>query len=99
TKAFVEELRQNAAIQFYLTPPESPVFKISIDNQPTRGNAKARVTLVQFTDFQCPSCASHHADLEKLITEFSQTVNFVVLDYPLNQHPDAFLAAEAAEAA
>jgi protein-disulfide isomerase len=99
TTAFAEELRKNAAIQFYLTPPESPTFKISVDDQPMRGNAKAAVTVVQFTDFQCPSCASQHAEFDKLVTEFGQRVNFVVRDYPLNQHADAFIAAEAAEAA
>ena len=99
TKAFADELRKNSAIQIYLTPPEAPRYKISIDDQPMRGNARAMVTVVQFTDFQCPSCAAHHADFEKLIAEFGQKVNFVVRDYPLNQHADAFVAAEAAEAA
>ncbi len=99
SKAFADELRKNSAIQLYLTPPESPVFKISTDDQPMRGNAKSTVTVIQFTDFQCPSCATHHPDVEKLVAEFGQRVNFVVRDFPLNQHPDAFVAAEAAEAA
>jgi protein-disulfide isomerase len=96
---YANRLRENAAVQIYLAPPESPTFRIATDNQPTRGNAKASVTVVEFTDFECTACAQEYAEFEKLVAEFGSQVKFVVRDYPLDQHKFAGKAAEAAEAA
>jgi len=99
TLAFAEQLRRASAIQINLNAPESPVFQISTDDQPSKGNADAKVTIVEFTDFQCPSCAQQHPVLERLVSEFGNRVRLVVRDFPLSQHADAPKAAEAAEAA
>ncbi|PYS75007.1 MAG: hypothetical protein DMF69_00005, partial [Acidobacteria bacterium] len=98
-QAFATELRANAAVQIYLTPPDPPVFKIATDEQPMRGNANAKVTVVEFSDFECPSCAMEQSVFDRLVTEFGAQVKFVVRDFPLDQHKDAVKAAEAAEAA
>src|ERR1700752_655302 len=97
--AFADQLRAKAALQIFLTAPEAPTFKIAIDDQPMRGNPNATVTVVQFTDYECPSCAQHYSIVEKLISEFGGEVRFVNRDYPLTQHHFAVKAAEAAEAA
>lgn len=97
--AFVEKLRGAASIETFLIEPEPPVFRITTDDQPSVGNAAALVTIVQFTDFQCPSCANAKPVLEKLIQEYDGKVRLVVRDFPLDQHSNAFKAAEAAEAA
>ncbi len=99
TTAYAAQLRRNAAIQIYLTPPEPPTFKIATDDQPTRGNAQAKVTVVQFTDFECPACAKQHSVFDRLMNEFGVQVKLVVRDYPLTEHQHAIKAAEAAEAA
>jgi protein-disulfide isomerase len=98
-RAYVEKLRAVATIQVFLIAPESPVFSISTTDQPSLGNADAPVTIVAFTDYQCPSCAAMHPELERLVTELGDKVRLVTRDFPLNQHADAFKAAEAAEAA
>jgi protein-disulfide isomerase len=97
--AFVARLRNGASVQTFITPPAQPVFQIAVDDQPTKGNPSASVTVVEFTDYQCPSCAAAHPTLEKLITEYGDRVRFVVRDFPLQMHADARKAAEAAEAA
>jgi len=97
--AYANRLRENAAVQIYLTPPDPPTLKISTDNQPTRGNEKASVTVVEFTDFESPESAKEYAEFEKLVAEFGSQVKFVVRDFPLPQHQFAEKAAEAAEAA
>jgi protein-disulfide isomerase len=97
--AYAGRLRSAAAVQVFLKAPQSPVFKIAIDDQPTKGNPNAKVTVVLFTDFQCPTCAKAHPTLEKLIEEFGSSVKFVVRDFPLDQHKNALKAAEAAEIA
>lgn len=99
TLAFAGQLRRASAIQINLTAPESPAFEIATDDQPTKGHANAPVTLVEFTDFQCPSCAEQHPVLERIVSEFGNRVRLVVRDFPLSQHPNAPKAAEAAEAA
>jgi len=96
---FAESLRKTAAIEDFLTPPEPLVHDIATNDQPLIGDAKAAVTLVEFTDFQCPSCGQIQPVLERLIKEYSGRVKLVVRDYPLTQHENAFKAAEAAEAA
>jgi protein-disulfide isomerase len=99
TTAYATQLRQNAAVQIYLTPPEPPTFKIAVDDQPTRGNPNAKVIVVQFTDFECAVCARQQSVLDRLVNEFETQVKFVVRDYPLPQNQHAQKAAEAAEAA
>jgi len=98
-RAFVEKLRAAASIQTFLTVPQSPVFKISTKDQPSLGNTNAAVTIIAFTDYQCPSCAAIHPALERLVKESGDKVRLVTRDFPLSQHTDAFKAAEAAEAA
>lgn len=99
TRAFAEKLRSASSVQINLTAPESPVFQIATDDQPAKGNPNASVTIVEFTDFQCPSCAQQHPVMEKIVSEFGDRVRFVVRDFPLSQHANAPRAAEAAEAA
>lgn len=99
TASFAKRLRQGAAIQIFITPSEAPALKIATDNQPAKGNLSAKVTVIEFTDFQCPSCARQHPILERVMAEYGDRVKLVVRDYPLSQHENAMKAAEAAEAA
>jgi protein-disulfide isomerase len=99
TVAFAEQLRRASTLQINLTAPESPAFTIATDDQPVKGNPNASVTIVEFTDFECPSCARQLPVLEKIVSEFGDRVRLVVRDFPLSQHANARKAAEAAEAA
>jgi protein-disulfide isomerase/DNA-binding ferritin-like protein (Dps family) len=97
--AFAERLRSASSLKLFLKEPEQPVYQISTDDQPTKGAPTAAVTIVAFTDYQCPSCAETSPVLERLLDEYKGKVRLVVRDFPLEQHGDAFKAAEAAEAA
>jgi protein-disulfide isomerase len=97
--AFVAQLRNGATVQTFITPPPPAVYKIATDDQPSKGNPEAAVTVVEFTDYQCPNCANAQPTLERLIAEYGDRVRFVVRDFPLQMHADAQKAAEAAEAA
>jgi protein-disulfide isomerase len=98
-REFVEKLRTAASIQVFLVAPESPVFSISTSDQPSLGSANAPVTIIAFVDYQCPSCAAVHQDLERLIKEYGDQIRLVARDFPLAQHTEALKAAEAAEGA
>lgn len=97
--AYAEELRKNAALEIFLRAPDPPVISISIDDRPWTGGANAPVTIVEFTDFECPSCANAQPVLENLVKEYGDKVKLVAHSFPLEQHKHAFKAAEAAEAA
>lgn len=97
--AYAEELRKAATLEVFLRPPDPPVINISIDDRPWTGAANALVTIIEFTDFECPSCATAQPVLESLAKEFADKVKLVAHSFPLEQHKHAFKAAEAAEAA
>jgi protein-disulfide isomerase len=98
-KDLSDRLRKGANIKWILTEPAQPVQNISVDDDPSRGDANAPVTIVEFTDFQCPACAAMHPVLEEVLKSYGNKVRFVVRDFPLNQHEWARKAAEAADAA
>ena len=92
-------LRKSADVRWLITEPPAPVQNVSVDDDPTRGDANAAVTIVEFTDFQCPACAAMHPVLEEVLKSYGNKVRFVVRDFPLSQHEYARKAAEAANAA
>jgi protein-disulfide isomerase len=97
---FAAALRKSVTMETYLRAPEPPVVKIAIDDQPMKGNPNAPVTIVEFTDFQCPSCGRTQPIIEDVLKEYGDRVRLVVRDFPLvDMHQFAEKAAEAAEAA
>ena len=92
-------LRKGANIHWLITEPAQPVQNISVDDDPSRGDVNAPVTVVEFTDFQCPACAAMNPVLDEVLKSYGNKVRFVVRDFPLSQHEFARKAAEAANAA
>ena len=65
-----------------------------------RGRSSAPVTVVEYGDFECPSCFQAYGALKVILPHFGQQLRFVYRHFPLREvHPHAELAAEAAEAA
>jgi protein-disulfide isomerase len=65
-----------------------------------QGPAIAKVTLVEYGDYQCPHCAAAYPIIKAVQKRLGTRMRFVFRNFPLNQaHPDAELAAESAEAA
>lgn len=72
----------------------------NFDNDPSIGPEDAALTIVMFEDFECPFCARMYPDVKLAIQKYSDRVRFVYRDFPLsNIHPNAQLAAEAAQCA
>ncbi len=95
-----DRLFKKYSAKFLLEEPAPIVQNISTDNQPSNGKPSAPVTVVMFTDFQCPACAGVHPVLQKILAEYGDKIRFVVRDFPLiSIHENAFRAALAANAA
>src|SRR5688572_10541540 len=63
------------------------------------GAKNAMVTLVEYSDFQCPFCSRHLPSVKQALKDFPNDVNLVYRHYPLSFHPEAQKAAEASECA
>jgi protein-disulfide isomerase len=68
-------------------------------NPYARGMPTARVTVEEFSDFQCPACGTLEPGLRRVMKDYEDRVRFVFRNYPLQMHKYAFLASRAAEAA
>jgi cyclophilin family peptidyl-prolyl cis-trans isomerase len=63
------------------------------------GPADASITLIEYADFQCPGCAAMHLLRTYLADTYGDSLRYVYRHFPLSFHPNAIIAAEAAEAA
>ena len=70
-----------------------------VDGSPTKGAANAKVTIVEFSDFQCPYCGRVGPTLARLLEEYPDDVRIVYKHLPLSFHKQALPAAKASMAA
>ena len=96
------EPSQAAAVQPRQAEAESfQRVNVSTDDDPAIGPADAPITIIEFSDYQCPFCQRWHADtFDALLNAYPDQIRFVYRDYPLySLHPQAEPAAEAANCA
>jgi len=87
--------------------PPSPSAPVEIKNLPPvsandfiRGNPSAKVTLIEYADFQCPACATMHATIKKLQADFRNDLKLVYRFFPLiNIHQNSLISTQAVYAA
>ena len=96
-QAFVRDLRERIDVNVLLDPPR---MSADLSGAPFRGPEDAPVTIVEFSDFQCPFCRRVQPTLAKLQDKYGEKVRWSFKDLPLiNIHPQAVKAAEAARCA
>jgi len=106
-KDIISEIEANAPVPQPAQAPSQPstpsVIQVSIDDDPFKGNPDAPVTVVEFSDFQCPFCSRFYTQtLPALQENYIDTgkIKLVYRDFPLdNLHPNARPAHIAAECA
>ncbi len=79
--------------------PDTSLWKVPVVGSPVRGPSTALVTIVEFSDFQCPFCKKVQTELDRVRTEYGDRVRIVWKDQPLPFHPRAAPAAQLARAA
>ena len=77
----------------------SQPVNLKVAGAPARGPESARLTIVEFSDFQCPFCRSGATALTEIAKAFPNDVRLVFKQFPLESHSQAALAAEASLAA
>ncbi|HEV7485371.1 MAG TPA: thioredoxin domain-containing protein [Thermoanaerobaculia bacterium] len=92
---FIKELKAAAGVRVNLEPPRVAVRA----EGPSRGGADAPVTIVEFSDFECPFCGHAVETLRQVEKSYGDKVRIVFRDYPLFSHRTAKRAAEAAHCA
>ena len=82
------------------TPDPTKVYDIPLEKSPVRGPKDAPVTIVEFSDFQCPFCAEAKPLLEQVLQAYPKDVKLVFKQFPLSSiHDNAVAAAKATVAA
>jgi len=102
----VSNAMDKSGVYYVINPAAVGIGKLlnppSADDDPVKGEKTAKLTIIEFSDFQCPFCAKFYNDAYKQIdTEYIKTgkVKLVFRDFPLGFHENAHKAAEAAECA
>ncbi len=81
---FLEQLRTKAGVVIDLEPPRIQVEVAQ--NDPVQGPASAKVTIIEFSDYQCPYCKSAAPTLSQVKQAYGDKVRIVFRDYPLSFH-------------
>ena len=93
-EAYIGKLRDKAGVEVLLQPPR---VQVAVDNARIRGNPDALVTIVEFSDFQCPFCARVQPTLRDVLAKYDGKVRLTFRDLPIREiHPLAQPAAVAA---
>jgi predicted DsbA family dithiol-disulfide isomerase len=90
--AFAAELRAKHDVRMLLEPYRVPV---ELGAAPVRGNPRAPVTILEFSDFQCPYCVRARPSVARVREVYGDQVRFAFRHYPLDFHAQAEKAGEA----
>jgi len=94
--AFIAELKKKYPTSVALKPT---VVDVAAAGRPERGPKNASVTIIEFSDYQCPFCQKAEDVVDQVMKTYADKVRLVYRDYPLPFHPNARPASEAAACA
>lgn len=84
------ELAEKYGLEVNANLPALPPVDIAVDGDPVRGNPEAEITVVEFSDFDCPYCVRIQPTARKIREKYGDKIKWVFKDFPLNQiHPQA----------
>ncbi len=99
-QGFVANLKKNASVALKIKEPEAPKLSVDTEGYPAWGSAKAPVTIIEFSDFECPFCSRALPVLAQIKKEYGpDKVRIIFRDMPLPSHSRAIPAALASHCA
>ncbi len=98
-REYAHSLEPKYGVQILLPVPHLPVVKVDTKGAPTLGPPEAPVTIIEFSDYECPACRATHMVIKQVMAAYGDKVHWVFKDDPLRRHKDAFKAAEASHCA
>jgi protein-disulfide isomerase len=98
-QALLVSLRRKADIRMMLPRLEPPIAAVDTDDDRRLGSERAPITIVEFSDFQCPYCKQSVQVLKDLRQLYGEKIRLIYRDYPGPNHPYALKAALAARCA
>lgn len=88
--------QQGNSLVLFFNKPEAPIISVTIlSDDPSKGPKSAPVTIIEFTDFQCPYCKRSQDTIHQVLTAYGSKIRFVEKQYPLPFHNRAKPSAEA----
>lgn len=96
---WIADKTKKTPVEVYIQKPQRPVFDVNIKDAPFKGGADAKVTIVEYSDFQCPFCSKASVTIAELEKKYGKKLKVAFKNYPLPFHSQARLAAEAAQCA
>jgi len=92
----IKGLKEAADVKINLEPPR---IYVDIKDAPTMGEKDAKITIIEFSDYQCPYCKRVRPTIWRLVDEYKGKMSYTFMDFPLNFHKEAKKAHEAAHCA
>lgn len=93
---WLAEKTKSTGITIFLQKPQRPTFNVEVGDAPILGDKNAKVTIVEFSDFQCPFCQKASDTVHEIYKKYKGKVKIAFKHYPLPFHNNAKKAAEAA---
>ncbi|MGA8890553.1 MAG: DsbA family protein [Anaeromyxobacteraceae bacterium] len=97
-QAYYDKLKADAKVEILLPPYRAPRQQVEAKG-PSRGPATAPITIVEFSDFECPYCSRAEETVSEVLRVYGDKIRVVYRDLPLPNHTNAPKAAEAAHCA
>jgi protein-disulfide isomerase len=98
-RAFIDQAKTKADLRYAIPVPELPRFDVDAGENPETGPKDAKVTIIEFSDFECPYCSRASKLLARVNELYPNKIRLVFRDFPLSQHTKARPAAAAAHCA
>lgn len=97
-KTFAKTLRDKYKVNLKMKKPKGKVVEVKVsDDDASKGSKSAKVTVVEFSDFQCPFCKRAAGNAEAITKAYGDKVRVVFRHFPLPMHDRAHKASEAAQ--
>jgi protein-disulfide isomerase len=96
---YANSLRDKAKVVINLQKPPLPRARVDLRNSPSLGPSNAPLTIIEFSDYRCPSCKQVHEYTKKIKEKYKDRIRWVFKDFPLGVSEPSVKAAEAAHCA